>query len=108
MKKPLSVSAKVAPLINGGGGGKPDQAQAGGSAPENIDSALAAARDGDTLVRELLEIHYDPAYTRSTLKHYPYYAQGMQLAVTADSDAAFGELAARCLKAVSPHASRVL
>jgi tRNA 2-selenouridine synthase len=59
--------------------------------------ALAAARDGDTLVRELLEIHYDPAYTRSTLKHYTRYAQGLRLEVTANSDAAFEQLATRCL-----------
>ncbi len=33
--------------------------------------ALAANGAWDALVRELLEMHYDPAYTRSTLKHYP-------------------------------------
>ncbi len=65
---------------------------------------LAAAGGWDALVRELLENHYDPAYTRSTLKHYPHYADGMQLEVTADSDAAFDALAAR----LTPHASRLL
>ena len=60
---------------------------------------LAAAGEWDTLVRELLETHYDPAYTRSTLKHYPHYADGMRLEVTADSDTAFAELAVRCLDA---------
>lgn len=59
--------------------------------------ALAAAGAWDALVRELLENHYDPAYTRSTLKHYPRYADGMRLDVAADSDAAFDQLAARCL-----------
>ncbi len=63
--------------------------------------ALAAAGRWDALVRELLENHYDPAYTRSTLKHYTRYAHGMRLEATADSDAAFDELAAHCLKAVS-------
>ena len=58
---------------------------------------LAAAGEWDALVRELLENHYDPAYTRSTLKHYPHHADGMRLGVTADSDVAFGELAAHCL-----------
>ena len=58
---------------------------------------LAAAGEWDALVRELLETHYDPAYTRSTLKHYPHHADGMRLEVSADSDAAFGQLAARCL-----------
>ena len=48
-----------------------------------------ARRDGgwDALVRELLEMHYDPAYTRSTLKHYPQLAAGTALTVTANSDA---------------------
>lgn len=58
---------------------------------------LAAAGEWDALVRELLENHYDPAYTRSTLKHYPHYAQGTRLEVTADNDAAFAQLAAQCL-----------
>jgi tRNA 2-selenouridine synthase len=62
--------------------------------------ALAAAGLWDALVRELLENHYDPAYTRSTLKHYPHYAHGMRLEVTADSDAAFEQLAEQCLKKI--------
>jgi len=61
---------------------------------------LAAAGEWDTLVRELLETHYDPAYTRSTLKHYPHHAHGMRLEVAADSDAAFDELAAQCLNKI--------
>ncbi len=65
---------------------------------------LAATGEWDALVRELLENHYDPAYTRSTLKHYPHYAGGLRLEVTADSDAAFEGLAAR----LAPHASRML
>ena len=62
---------------------------------------LAGAGKWDALVRELLESHYDPAYTRSTLKHYPHYAKGMQLEVTADSDDAFEELAVQCLKTMA-------
>lgn len=62
---------------------------------------LAANGIWDTLVRELLENHYDPAYTRSTLKHYPHHAEGMRLEVTADSDAAFAQLAAQCLARAS-------
>ena len=61
---------------------------------------LAAGGKWNTLVRELLENHYDPAYARSTLKHYPRNAEGMRLEVTADSDAAFEELAVRCLQAM--------
>ncbi len=41
--------------------------------------AMAQEGEWDTLVAELLEQHYDPAYTRSTLKHYPHYAQGQVL-----------------------------
>jgi alanyl-tRNA synthetase len=36
---------EVAPIVGGGGGGKPDLAQAGGKQPENIQKALAAARE---------------------------------------------------------------
>lgn len=40
---------------------------------------MANRGEWDTLVAELLEQHYDPAYTRSTLKHYPSYAEGLVL-----------------------------
>lgn len=40
---------------------------------------MALRGEWDALVSELLEQHYDPAYSRSTLKHYPHYAQGMVL-----------------------------
>ena len=36
---------KVAPTVGGGGGGRPDMAQAGGKQPENINLALDAARE---------------------------------------------------------------
>ena len=36
---------KVAPTVGGGGGGRPDMAQAGGKQPENINAALDAARE---------------------------------------------------------------
>ena len=35
---------EVAPLVGGGGGGKPDLAQAGGKQPANIPAALEAAK----------------------------------------------------------------
>ena len=63
--------------------------------------ALAAAGDWNTLVRELLENHYDPAYMRSTLKHYPHHAHGMRFEITGDSDAAFAQLAAHCLDMIA-------
>lgn len=37
--------SRVAPIVGGGGGGKPDLAQAGGKLPEKIPEALEAARD---------------------------------------------------------------
>lgn len=36
---------QVAPVVGGGGGGKPDFAQAGGKQPENLPQALVAARE---------------------------------------------------------------
>ena len=40
---------------------------------------MAQRGEWDALVAELLEQHYDPAYTRSTLKHYPHFAAGLVL-----------------------------
>ncbi len=40
---------------------------------------MARQGEWDSLVAELLQLHYDPAYTRSTLKHYPRYAEGLVL-----------------------------
>lgn len=37
--------AKIAPLVGGSGGGKGDNAQAGGKKPENLDEALRRAKD---------------------------------------------------------------
>ena len=36
---------EIAPIVGGGGGGKPDLAQAGGKLPDKIDEALAAAKE---------------------------------------------------------------
>jgi tRNA 2-selenouridine synthase len=63
----------------------------------NAWKAMAEAGDGGTLVRELLEMHYDPAYTRSILSHYPRLAQAVCLTVEQDSDAEFERLAALCI-----------
>ena len=38
-----TIIKQLAPVVGGGGGGKPDLAQAGGSQPENLDQALAQA-----------------------------------------------------------------
>lgn len=40
---------------------------------------LASRRQWESLVQELLIKHYDPAYTRSTLKHYARYECGLIL-----------------------------
>ncbi|MDJ0667834.1 MAG: alanine--tRNA ligase [Desulfobacterales bacterium] len=40
-----NIVKALAPLVGGGGGGKPDLAQAGGSQPEKLDQALAQAYD---------------------------------------------------------------
>ena len=59
--------------------------------------AIAAAGDGDTLVRELLELHYDPAYARSILTHYKNLATAATLTVMADSEEDFARLATACI-----------
>ena len=37
------VAEQLAPLVGGGGGGRPDFAQAGGKDPTRLDEALSAA-----------------------------------------------------------------
>ena len=39
------VVKELAPIVGGGGGGRPDFAEAGGKQPEKIDEMLAAAAD---------------------------------------------------------------
>lgn len=45
------IVRKIAPLIGGGGGGRPDFAQAGGKKPEGLDQAL---KKGVALIEEML------------------------------------------------------
>jgi len=40
-----TIAREAAKLIDGGGGGKPDVAQAGGRDPSKLDSALNTAKD---------------------------------------------------------------
>ncbi|HEV2722157.1 MAG TPA: DHHA1 domain-containing protein, partial [Thermoanaerobaculia bacterium] len=40
-----SLLGKLAPIVGGKGGGKPDLAQAGGKDPEKLDAALAQVPD---------------------------------------------------------------
>ncbi len=55
--------------------------------------ALSRARDWDTLVAELLVRHYDPAYSRSTLKHYPALETAPRYTLPDASPEAFRALA---------------
>jgi tRNA 2-selenouridine synthase len=64
---------------------------------------MANAGDWDTLVAELLERHYDPAYTRSIVSHYPQLPHAQQVEVTGADASAFevaaGELLGRTSEA---------
>jgi tRNA 2-selenouridine synthase len=55
---------------------------------------LMARERADDLVEELLVRHYDPAYTRSTLKHYPALARAPRYTLRDASDAEFTRVAA--------------
>lgn len=58
---------------------------------------LAYAGRWDELTEDLLLRHYDPAYTRSTLKHYPRLGEALKLELTAIGDEEFTRLAQQCL-----------
>lgn len=62
--------------------------------------SAALAGHFDALVSELLVSHYDPAYTRSTLKHYPQLADAPRFVLDGTDDAAFARLADTCRTAV--------
>jgi tRNA 2-selenouridine synthase len=66
---------------------------------ERIGRWQEQARQGawDELVEALLADHYDPAYRRSTLQHYPQLEQSPPLALDEISDAATDALARRIL-----------
>jgi tRNA 2-selenouridine synthase len=66
---------------------------------------LARALESDALVEELLVRHYDPAYRRSTLKHYPALDSAQHHALPDTSDAAFSRLAALVLDALKSRAA---
>ena len=55
--------------------------------------ALAAAEDWELLVEELLVRHYDPAYSRSIVSHYPHLPQARAVELEAGSEAAFAHAA---------------
>lgn len=59
---------------------------------------LIQDEDWDAFVLDMLLNHYDPAYNRSTLKHYPQLAQATRLQAPNISASAFRMLADRFLK----------
>jgi tRNA 2-selenouridine synthase len=59
--------------------------------------ALARAENWDALTAELLQRHYDPAYTRSIARHYPAPGGALALHLQDIDDASFERLARRCL-----------
>ncbi len=61
--------------------------------------ALALAGRWDDLVAELLEIHYDPAYSRSLTHNYSQSAHGQQLVLLAPDELTMRDLARQVLDA---------
>jgi len=55
--------------------------------------ALCEAHAWDTLITELLEQHYDPAYNKSIHSHYPNLSDAPQLVLKNSSESAFNRLA---------------
>jgi tRNA 2-selenouridine synthase len=64
--------------------------------------SLARAGEWDTLVEDLLLRHYDPAYRRSTLKHYPQLERAPRFTLADAGDASFRHLAQNVLEAAPP------
>jgi tRNA 2-selenouridine synthase len=60
--------------------------------------SLALAADWDVLVAELLERHYDPAYTRAIGHHYSALDRAQRLELSDAGDASFAALARSCIE----------
>ncbi len=62
---------------------------------KTIERWVAAAESGnfDTLIEELLMLHYDPTYTRSMLRNFPRHAEALRVTPNAIDMAAFRALA---------------
>jgi tRNA 2-selenouridine synthase len=65
---------------------------------------LAFAQHWDELTEDLLRRHYDPAYTRSTLKHYAHLTRASRLELGATDALEFKRLAQQCLGEVAREA----
>jgi tRNA 2-selenouridine synthase len=68
----------------------------------------AARRDFDALVRDLLEVHYDPLYARSIERNFPRHAEGVVAPVHGLGDEALRALARRIVATESSHAGTVV
>ena len=58
---------------------------------------LALGQRWDELTEDLLVKHYDPGYTRSTLKHYPALSHAFKVELTSADAAEFTRVAQQCL-----------
>jgi len=59
--------------------------------------ALTLSHHWDELIEDLLIRHYDPAYTRSTLKHFPALGQAPVFRLHDVADESFLDIAKQCL-----------
>src|SRR5262249_54831899 len=66
-----------------------------------IDRWKEMAKQGhwDALVTELLERHYDPAYTRAIVSHYPRLAQAQKIEIASYDEQAYASAARALLTA---------
>jgi tRNA 2-selenouridine synthase len=62
-------------------------------------NTLAAARDFDALVGELLDLHYDPVYARSIERNFPRSAGAVVVAPEGIDEAAYRKAAQRAIAA---------
>ncbi len=56
------------------------------------------AGDWEALVADLLERHYDPAYTRAIVLHYPRLPQARRVTVAAPDEQSFVQAARELLE----------
>jgi len=60
---------------------------------------MTLAGDWDAFIEDMLVRHYDPAYRRSTLKHYSGLSAALRLTASSGDDADFERLARQCVAA---------
>jgi tRNA 2-selenouridine synthase len=69
---------------------------------------MAQQSEWDAVVRELLERHYDPAYTRSIVSHYPGLSRARTVRIAAYRDASFLAAARLLLEEPASYAATLL